>query len=257
MQPNTTSRRTFIGSSILSLGAYWWAPTRQTPHKPPHPDLALARSDATAYICESGNLGKDSVFTLGLLLIPSPDTFEAHVQQMRQEYNYHPRLSYSTNDRYQLPIAQHLIQWLFAESSACFQIMAFPGEVQSSNPNYRSAPSQWQILRTKQEYYDQLLVKANIKDQMVYVKYRSPLGPSPAYSQYFFSQSAAYYQAIDTRTSNALQLCGLLTSCVAAAHTQRQLSPVKAALVHHLEHTLDNLQLRPAMRWKDRFIFYA
>lgn len=257
MKTNATSRRKFIGSSILGLSAYSLAWSNQAPQNLPHYRSALARSDTTYYICESGNLGKDSTFTLGLLSVPASGEFEDRIWQLRRQSNYFPRLTFGSNDRFQVPLAQQVISWLLEESNARFQVMAFSEPITSNNSHFPDAPSRWQLLQQKQVYYDHLLAKAKVQDSMVHVKYQSPLGPSPAYAQYFFSSHNVYYQATDTRTSNALQICGLLTSCVAAAHTGRPLSPIKATLVEHLQQVLDNQQVRPAMYWKDRFVFYA
>lgn len=257
MFKNATTRRNFIGSSLLSFGTYWWVFPKWVPQKEAGSNAALARSDTTTFMCESGNLGKDSVFTIGLLRVPSPGQFEEQIQQFRHEFNYFPRLSYGSNDRFQLPLAQQVMSWLFEESDARFEVMAFSDPIKSDNPHFPNAPARWQLIREKQAYYEQLLLRTKIQNSMIYVKYQSPLGPSPAYGQRFFSCSNAYFQATDTRTSNALQICGLLTSCVAAAHTNRRLNTVKTALVNHLKQVLDNRQLRPTMRWKDRFVFYA
>ena len=227
------------------------------PQASPHYGEGLARSDATAFICESGNLGHDPVFTLGMLLVPNVENFEEYLQQLRLSLHYFPRLSYSNNDYYQLPFAKAAINWLFQESKARFQVMAFTESIESEHPQFPQAPSRWQLLKYKQNYYDQLLEKAAIQNSMVYVKYQSPLGPSPNYGQHFFKQSNCYYQALDTRASNALQLSSLLTGCVAAAYENRRVGPVKQSLIEHLKAVLESNNLKPELRWKDRFVFHT
>lgn len=257
MQTSTSPRRKFIGKSLWGVSSLF-IPYHLRHSKGPLRSWAnLARSDTTVFICESGNLGQDPVFTLGLLLVPKPDDFENKLRTLRNQLSYFPRLGYSNNDRYQLPLAEAAIHWLFNESRCQFQVMAFDEKISSTNPDYPHAPSRWQLVRHKQACYDKLLDKAGINGQMIYVKYQSPLGPSAAYGQHFFAKSACYYQPIDTRASNALQMCSLLTGCVAAAAQNRDTSPIKQALIEQLKAVLEQQHLQPALRWKDRFVFYV
>lgn len=257
MQKHASRRREFLGYSLFGLSSFLFNRSQLVAHTLRKRIPDLARSDTTAYICESGNIGRDTVFTLGLLLVPQAELFEQELQQLRSQYQYFPRLAYSNNDRYQIPLAQAAIRWLFQNSNARFQVIAFDEKIESSNAIYRHAPSRWQLLQHKQTYYDQLIEKAGVKDSMVFVKYQSPLGPSPAYGQHFFARSNCYYQAIDTRSSNALQLCGLLTGCVAADYQGRKVNTIKQALIGHLKQVLGREKLQPDTYWQDRFVFYG
>ena len=257
MKTRSHSRRNFLNYSLLGFSTAALSLASWNKQDKGNSEAALARSDATIFISESGNLGHDPTFTLGMLLVPQVEAFEARIQYLRQELQYFPRLAYSNNDYFQLPFAKAAISWVFLESAAHFRVMNFTEPILTNHPRFGHAPSRWQVLQKKQDYYDLLLEKEAIQNQMVYVKYQSPLGPGPIYGQHFFNKRNCYYQATDTRKSNALQLSSLLTGCVAAAYENRLVSPIKQQIIDHLKDILESEQLQPASRWKDRFVFYA
>jgi hypothetical protein len=201
-------------------------------------------NNSIVYTAESGIYGKDTTFVLGFLIVEElqKSLIENQFKDYRQENDFKAKLTYSSNNKHKLSLAKAMITNFVKSSSMrfCARIIHTDESNEQSSIQYTSFGK---LAIEKVEVYKQLYKVGNLSRASLLMKSQSPYGPSA----YFKDQLSVAVDdkvsinAVNTMSSDLLQLAGLLTGSVRASFLKKTKDPVKDAINEHLL-TLLNLK---------------
>lgn len=119
-------RRSFLTRSTAVLGAI---PLFASQDSASQAHAAATKAGNLHLYCdESGVLGNDAVFVLGMLTATDSLRHEAFIARAREKRNFATELSYSSTDRFKRPFAEDLIDYFFREPDLRFSAYVITAE---------------------------------------------------------------------------------------------------------------------------------
>jgi hypothetical protein len=113
------NRRSFLTQSTTLLGALPLLSSKSVSAAGadggPSPGV-----DLHLYCDESGILGKDALFVLGMLVTTDSARHESFIRRLREDLRFATQLRYSSTDRFKEPFARDLINYFFSEPDLRF-----------------------------------------------------------------------------------------------------------------------------------------
>ena len=116
---NRLDRRSFLTRSTALLGGIPLLASKDVPAANAA-GSASSEDDLHLYCDESGILGSDALFVLGMLVTTDSARHETSISRIRQDHNFATQLRYSSTDRFKQPFARDLINYFFSEPDLQF-----------------------------------------------------------------------------------------------------------------------------------------
>jgi hypothetical protein len=113
------NRRSFLTQSTALLGAMPLFSSKSVSATQAHGSSSPG-ADLHLYCDESGILGDDVVFVLGMLVTTDSARHESSIARMRENDRFATQLRYSSTDRFKRPFAADLINYFFSEPDLQF-----------------------------------------------------------------------------------------------------------------------------------------
>jgi hypothetical protein len=211
---HNSGRRIFFKNTLLGIGGSFALPSLPSflRIKSPNQNQSLGMAQNTVYAVESGLLGKDKYFALGLLVVGSNGTaHESYLKNLRDDStaSYRTRLNYSSNDRFKIPFAQNALTYFNTNDEIRLYLKVISDFPVGLSPTEASV--------SKIEYYNKLFDKAGLSADTLIVnaKSQSPFGPSVHFKSLFADNTGgATLEANNTFDSNLLQLASFITGTI-------------------------------------------
>ncbi len=232
--PVKMQRRGFLGLSFLSAGAVAFFPKTAT-------GISSARLNAPylpyrAFMSESGILGKDDFFVLGMLYMPNslPSVHSDALAGIKNANNYRSCLTYRSNDMYKIPAAQAFIDYFSADPD--MKLLAKIVTKESLPP----ALNREQMVEMRFDLYNLFMYFWNVSSysEGIVVKSQSPFGPSQYFYNKFMTETNMQINARDARLDPLLQLADLITGCIQGANSGNITNQTKLELLDYLKQSL-------------------
>lgn len=170
---------------------------------------------------ESGVYRHDEIFVLGILVsMRSAASHESAIKTIRTGYNYKPKLTFGSTDKFKLKFASDLIDYFSNADDLVYYAQAFRTDITSMEQT--EPPSSFAVINEKLQLYKSVLNtslasgRAAPGPMEVHIKPASPFGPSGIFQNTFQKETGMQLKVIDARESELLQLNDILTGCVAS-----------------------------------------
>ncbi len=239
-------RRDFLGNTFLaSITAAIAAPFQSFGGKN-NTSVAptLGEAEQIVYACESGIYGKDGTYVLGLLVIEAKqvELIEQQLLQYREEFKYKAKLTFSGNDANKEPIVKMMLNYFAKNEAMSFYATVIQSEkTEEGNPilaDFQTSFGQKAV--RKIEFFQQIAEKTGIGAANYVMKSQSPYGPSVFFKEKFNENIKALdFSAVNTLSSNLLQLSGILTGCVRSDIADLSQDKVRISIKNHLKEILE------------------
>jgi hypothetical protein len=236
-------RRDFIQGSLLATASSLIVAPSAIATSTEDTNLSfLIEGKETNFATESGIYGQDDLFVLGYLLVDTQqiETIEAQIKQYRENFKYKAKLTYRSNDENKQYIVNQLLT-NFAKNPAmrfCAKVskVETPGEDQNVN---ETTISFGQKSLKKIAFYEELNNQAKIETPNFIIKSQSAFGPSVFFKDKFAeSTKGIAMEAVNTMSSELIQLSGILTGCVRAEIAQTNKNKINLTIRQHLKEVL-------------------
>jgi hypothetical protein len=209
---HNTSRRIFFKNTLWGIGGGIALPNLPSFLRSRSLNQTLVAPQYAVYAVESGILGKDKHFGIGILVVRNNDsTHEAKIQDIRIEptSSYRTRLNYSSNDRFKIPFAQNALTYFNEHEDLNLYIKVISDFPVSNTP--------MQVSVAKIEYYKKLFDRAGVSPDSLVVnaKSQSAYGPSAHYKALFNDTTGGASLEVNYMyDSNLLQLGSFITGTI-------------------------------------------
>ena len=130
------NRRSFFAKSTILLGGIH-AVSSETASATIADAADMSNGDTHLYCDESGVLGRDSVFVIGMLSMSSSTPHNRYIHQLRERHNFWTQLKYSSTDRFKTPFAVDLINYLLGDNGLQFSAYVITYEAVQFLKRYR------------------------------------------------------------------------------------------------------------------------
>ena len=182
------------------------------------------------------------MFVLGYLLVDTSqiEVIEAQFKKYRESFKYNGKLTYRSNDQNKQYIVNQLIT-NFAKSPAmrfCTKLIKVETPSEDQNVNDIQVSFGKRSLK-KIEIYKELNTALKLDSSNFVIKSQSAFGPSVYFKEQFGeSVKGAKMQAVNTMSSELIQLAGILTGCARAEIAQKTKNKTKLLISQHLKEVL-------------------
>jgi hypothetical protein len=231
-------RRSFLTQSTALLGTVPLlssesvSATRTGGSPAPAADLHL-------YCDESGILGDDVVFVLGMLVTTDSARHESSISRMRENDRFATQLRYSSTDRFKRPFAADLIRYFFSEPDLqfCAYIITDTSLADLRKRGYS----------LEQAYhfcYEMLISNCTAPDaaKTLNLEIRNSIGDDEALRRYLRQNviKLSRINVVGSSSCNLLQIADLFTGCIYGdLHRDTLRSSVKIEVLNLLKAQLN------------------
>lgn len=223
---NRLDRRSFLTRSTALLGGIPLLASKRVSaanadgSSPPGDDLHL-------YCDESGILGSDVLFVLGMLVTTDSARHESSISRMRQDHNFATQLRYSSTDRFKQPFASDLINYFFSEPDLQFCAYVVTDEAVAYLRNHG-----YSLEQVYHFYYEALIADCTAPElaKTLNLEIRNSIGDDGALRRHLRENVAnlSRINVVGSSSSDLLQIADLFTGSIYGdAHRDSLRSGVK------------------------------
>lgn len=238
-------RRNFLGAGLLTLGtvalpSFLRGSTNvvETVVKSIDADKKIGKAEF--YSSESGIIGKDDYFVLGVLFAGAkPKVYEDAILKLREKHSFFNELSYRSNNKHKADFAKECID-LFVSSEMKFgaRVVKKQEYAEIMRGNFSNNKKR----KSKITLYQDLFVELGIEKKrgvfsksQILAKSQSAFGENRNLQSMMDTELALKYNAVDAHKSNLLQLTDLLTGCIYGSCSNNISNANKVRLVKYLK----------------------
>ena len=192
------------------------------------------KNQVTLFIDESNDLSSNIPFSLGGIVVKSPEKVESELNRLRASSNFKCNLKYSSTNKYKIPFAKQAIDYFFNEPDIIYHARVISGTLNSRNPNYLALreniyfANYKEIVRTCGN--DKQILQINLRNAGTDGNLANKL------QSYLQKSILGTYDVKFTKlnSSNICQLADLFTGSIFGDVTKIE-SPVKVELLNYLK----------------------
>lgn len=221
---NGLDRRSFLTRSTVLLGGVpllsLQAGSASAGNRGPVADLHL-------YCDESGILGTDELFVLGMVVTTDTARHELAIDRLRQDHHFATQLEYNSTDRFKCPFAADAINYFFGEPDLRFFAYVVTAKALAS------LRSQGLSLEQAYHYYYEALISNSTASEVpktLNLEIRNSIGDDRALRRYLRENvvNLARINVVGSPSTNLLQLADLFAGSIYGdAHIDSLRSRVK------------------------------
>jgi len=232
------NRRSFLTQSTALLGGLPLLASRKASA------LEAAGSfepgaDLHLYCDESGILGHDVVFVLGMLMTTDSARHESFIDRLRQDHSFATQLRYSSTDRFKRAFAEDLISYFLAEPDLqfCAYVITDKAIAYLRNNGYS-------LEQVYHFYYETLLSSFTAPDvaKILNLEIRNSIGDDRTLRRYLRENviNLSRINLVGSSSNDLLQVADLFTGCIYGdAHRDSLRSSVKLEVLSLLRARLN------------------
>lgn len=252
-------RRGFIGGSLLTGGALLVPSFLKAETKSASPLKEIVSTKDRFFCSESGMLGKDELYILGVMMVPNnTKSFEKVLKAQREIRKFYIELSYSSNNSHKMEFAKDCINFFMDND------MRFVAKVVRKD-DFRSAIrgnlSPNKKKKFKLSLYQSILsdldsenIGMHLGKPNFVVKSQSLFGPTRNYNDWFKQELKLNYKAVHHSESNLLQLADVLTGCIRGDLSNDITNKNKLVMIDYLKKGLGVSDLSVGLSKENKFI---
>jgi hypothetical protein len=218
------NRRSFLTRSTALLGGLPLLSSQTA-----SASLAEGRqaADLHLYCDESGILGVDVLFVLGMVVTTDSVRHEAAVDRLRQDHHFATQLQYNSTDRFKRPFAEDAIRYFFEEPDLSFVAYAITDKAVTS---LRSRG--FSLEQVYHHYYETLISNCTPPGvpKTLNLEIRNSIGDDRTLRRYLRENvvNLSKINVAGSSVSNLLQIADLFTGSINGdAHIDSLRNPVK------------------------------
>ncbi len=170
-------------------------------------------ADLHLYCDESGILGTDVLFVLGMVVTTDSTRHESFIARRRQDHRFATQLQYNSTDRFKRPFAEDLINYFFDEPDLRFVAHAITeGAVADLRSHGLS------LEQVYHHYYETLISNCTPSEvsKTLNLEIRNSIGDDRALRRYLRENviNLSRINVVGSSSNDLLQLADLFTGCV-------------------------------------------
>jgi hypothetical protein len=171
------------------------------------------RADLHLYCDESGILGNDVVFVLGMLVTTDSARHESSISRMRENDRFATQLRYSSTDRFKRPFAKDLINYFFSEPDLQFCAYII---MDTSLADLRKRG--YSLEQAYHLCYEMLISNCTVPEvpKTLNLEIRNSIGHDEALRRYLRQNviNLSRINVVGSSSCNLLQIADLFTGCI-------------------------------------------
>jgi hypothetical protein len=232
------NRRSFLTQSTTALGALGLLPSRSVSAAGADGDPS-PQADLHLYCDESGILGQDVLFVLGMLVTTDTAKHESFIGRLREDHRFATQLRYSSTDRFKEPFARDLINYFFSEPDLQFCAYVI---MDTAVANLRKQG--YSLEQVYHLYYELLISNCTAPEaaKTLNLEIRNSIGDDQALRRHLRENvvNLSRINVIGSASSDLLQIADLFAGCIYGdVHNDTLRSRVKRDVLNLLKARLN------------------